>query len=313
MRRPTKPWGRATLVIGLVCCVTPPAGLGAQTSAVSPAVDRAIARARGAVDAGAGAEARAVLDSLVKAAPMASNDLAEILFWRATLSERLSDAERDWKRLVIDVPLAPRVSDALLRLGELEMLRGHPAAARTYFARVAREFPDASTRARSQLWIAKSYVAQRDLPRACVALTDVSATSMPDGELKLQAEAMGRQCATVDRTLMAKVMTDTVVPAITSATAVGSDAVKSAKPAPTLTDVPTGARFSVQLAAFDTADEAERLVKRLKTRGIKARIDASATLFRVRVGYFGTRAGANAELARLKRRGQSGFIAEITK
>jgi cell division septation protein DedD len=306
-------WGRATLVIGLVCGVTQPAALAAQAPVVSPSVDRAIARARAAVDAGDGAEARAVLDSLEKAAPVASNDLAEILFWRATLSERLSDAERDWKRLVIDVPLAPRASDALLRLGELEMLRGHPAGARTYFARVAREFPAASTRARSQLWIAKSYVAQRDLPRACVALAEASAAGMPDGELKLQAEEMGRQCATVDRTLIAKVMSDTVAPAIASAKVVGSDAAKPAKPTPKLADVPKGARFSVQLAAFDTAEEAERLVKRLRTRGIEARIDGTAKPFRVRVGYFDTRAAAKAEQAKLKQRGQSGYIAEITK
>jgi len=328
MTRSTTWCGRATLLIGLVLGVTQPTVLAAQTPAasavVSPAVDRAIARARAAVDAGDGADARAVLDSLVKAAPAASNELAEILFWRATLSERLSDAERDWKRLVIDVPLAPRASDALLRLGELEMLRGHPADARTYFARVAREFPAASTRARSQLWIAKSWVAQRDMPRACVALAEASATGVPEGELRLQAEEMGRQCATVDRKLIAKVMTDTAAPA----KAVAPEAAKSAKPAPKVAekeapaaptrearaaDVPKGARYSVQVAAFDTAEEAERLVQRLGGRGINARVDGTEKPFRVRVGYFGTRAGANAELAKLKKSGQDGFIAEIAK
>ncbi len=310
MTRPTMWWGGATLAIALVSGVMQPSRLAAQTAAaVSPAMDRAIARARAAVDAGDGADARAVLDSLVKAAPAGSNDLAEALFWRATLSERMSEAERDWKRMVIDVPLAPRASDALLRLGELEMLRGHPAEARTYFARVAREFPAAATRARSQLWIAKSYAAQRDMPRACVALADASATGIPDGELKLQAEEMGRQCATVDRKLIAKVMTDTVPPA----NAAAADAAKSAKPGPKTADVPKGARFSVQVAAFDTDEEAQQLVKRLNARGIDARVDGTGKPFRVRVGYFGTRAGANAELAKLKKDGQSGFIAEIAK
>lgn len=299
-------WGTASLALGLAL----PAALTAQTATVSPAMDRAIARARAAVDAGDGADARAVLDSLVAASPSGSNDLAEALFWRATLAERLSEAERDWKRLVIDVPLAPRASDALLRLGELEMLRDHPADARTYFARVVREFPAPSTRARSHLWIAKSYAAQRDIPRACVSLADASAIGVPEGELRLQAEELGRQCATIDRKLIAKAMTDTVAPA----NAVGAKPT-GAKPAAAakVADVPKGARFSVQVAAFDTRAEGDDLVQRLIARGIEARVDGTEKPFRVRVGYFATRASANAELAKLKKSGQTGFIAEIAK
>lgn len=289
--------GLALLALLALLPAGAPGVAAAQASpAVSPAMDRAIARARAALDAGEGADARAVLDSLVKAAPVASNDLAEALFWRATLAERMSEAERDWKRLVIEAPLAPRASDALLRLGELEMLRGHPAEARTYFARIVREFPVPAIRARGQLWIAKSHAAQRDLPHACVALADASATGVPDGELRLQAEELGRQCATVDKALIARAMADTMPPAKGGATV-----------------VPKGARFSVQLAAFDTREEADQLVRRLAAGDIAARVDGDEKPFRVRVGYFGTRADANAELAKLKRRGQSGFVAEIAK
>lgn len=306
MTRITMWCGTATMALALAL----PAALTAQTTTVSPAMDRAIARARAAVDAGDGTDARTVLDSLVAASPSGSNDLAEALFWRATLAERLSDAERDWKRLVIDVPLAPRASDALLRLGELEMLRGHPAEARTYFARVAREFPAPSTRARSHLWIAKSYVAQRDMPRACVSLAEATAIGMPDGELRLQAEEMARQCATIDRKLIEKAMTDTVAPAKAAAAKPAGG-----KPAAAVrgADVPKGARFSVQVAAFDTRGEGDELVQRLTARGIEARVDGSEKPFRVRVGYFATRTEANAELAKLKKNGQTGFIAEIAK
>jgi cell division septation protein DedD len=306
MTRITMWCGTATMALALAL----PAALTAQTTTVSPAMDRAIARARAAVDAGDGTDARTVLDSLVSASPSGSNDLAEALFWRATLAERLSDAERDWKRLVIDVPLAPRASDALLRLGELEMLRGHPADARTYFARVVREFPAPSTRARSHLWIAKSYAAQRDMPRACISLADATAIGMPDGELRLQADEMGRQCATIDRKLIEKAMTDTVAPAKAAAAKPAGG-----KPAAAVrgADVPKGARFSVQVAAFDTRGEGDELVQRLTARGIEARVDGSEKPFRVRVGYFTTRARANAELAKLKKNGQTGFVAEIAK
>lgn len=317
--------------LGLVAASASPVSLAAQDTppptppAISAAMDRAIARARAAVDNGDGADARNVLDSLVTAAPAGSNDLAEALFWRATLAERVSDSERDWKRLVIEVPLAPRASDALMRLGELEMLRGRPADARTYFVRVVREYPTGPAKARSQLWIAKSWAAQRDLPRACVALADASATGVPEGELRLQAEEMGRQCATVDRKLLAQVAAEGAAPASPSAaapattptttptTTPAATPAKPPAPAPAAAKVPANARFSVQLAAFDTREEGERLVQRLATRKIEARVDGDAKPFRVRTGYFATRAAANARLAQLKKGGQDGFIAEIAK
>ncbi|MCA2991536.1 SPOR domain-containing protein [Gemmatimonas sp.] len=324
---------RCTLT-AILLAVVAPALLPAQSaaplpaSAISPAMDRAVARARAAVDNGDGADARAVLDSLVTAAPSGSNDLAEALFWRATLADRVSDAERDWKRLIIESPLAPRATDALLRLGELEMLRGHPADARAYFARVVREYPAGPAKARSQLWIAKSWVAQRDLPRACVALAVATATGVPDGELRLQAEELGRRCATVDRKLLARAQADTgnaaaspaaapsapaPAPAATAAGAPAATSVSAAVAAAPASSVPANARFSVQLAAFGTRPEAEAFVRTLGARQIDARVDGDRQPFRVRTGYFATRAEATAALVRFKRAGFSGFVAELVK
>lgn len=302
MRRVSQRASRCA-VLGAALAAVSIAGAGdaqAQAApAVSAAMDRAISRARALVDSGSGSDARNVLDSLVGAAANA-NDLGEALFWRAALAERIGDAERDWKRLIIEVPLSPRGSDALVRLGELEMLRGHPVEARTYFSRVVREYPGGAATARSQLWIAKSYVAQRDLPRACVALVDAAATGVPEGELRLQAEELGRQCATVDKALIAKA---SEVPA---------------KPTTKPTTKPTAAvpgngKFSVQLAAYDTRAEADASAKRMVSRGIDARVDGDVKPFRVRAGYYETRAAASAALATLKKRGQTGFIAEIAK
>lgn len=326
-------WGRtvrhATLGTGLGAALLSVGAvrvLEAQAPAtVSAAMDGAVSRARGMVDSGNGAEARAILDSLVTVAGAASNDLAEALFWRATLAERVGEAERDWKRLIIEVPLSPRATEALVRLGELEMLRGHPADARTYFARVVREYPSGSSRARSQLWIAKSYVAERDLPRACVALADAAATGVPEGELQLQAEEMGRQCATVDRALIAKVSAKPATTAAPPAPARTEPAPrKDAAPTPAAaatvapaatptTDTARKGNFSVQLAAYDTRDEAERSARRLVSRGIEARVDGDVKPFRVRAGYYATRAQANAALATLKKQGLAGFVAEIAK
>ena len=305
--------------------------VGAQgTPAVSPALDRAIGRARALLDDSEGVEARALLDSLVRAAAAGSNDFAEALYWRATLSERVIEAERDWKRLTIEAPLSPRAADAMVRLGELEMLRGRPADARVYYERVVREYPTGPARAKSQMGIVKSWVAQKELPRACVALVEASNSGVPDGELRLQAEEMGRRCATVDPKAIAKAAAagsgaatkagetgaGTAGAGGTGAQTAGAgkggkgaenNATKSAA------KVPANARFSVQLAAYDTREEADAAVARFTKRGIDTRVDGEAKPYRVRSGYYTTRADANAALAKLKRGGDTGFIAEIAK
>jgi cell division septation protein DedD len=325
MRRVVQRTSRCA-VLGAALAAVSIAGAGdaqAQAApAVSAAMDRAISRARALVDNGNGSDARNVLDSLVGVASNA-NDLGEALFWRAALAERVGDAERDWKRLIIEVPLSPRGGDALVRLGELEMLRGHPVDARTYFSRVVREYPGGAGTARSQLWIAKSYLAQRDLPRACVTLVEVSATGLPEGELRLQAEELGRQCATVDKALIAKASDDlkgraavapaAVTPAAVPPAAVAPAAASMAKSTATPSAAASKGTYSVQLAAYDTHAQAEQLAKRLVSRGIDARVDGEEKPFRVRAGYYETRAAANAALAMLKKRGQVGFVAEIAK
>lgn len=300
------------------------------SNAVSPALSQEVARARGLIERGDGAEARTVLDSLVSAAPLASLDLAEALYWRAVLAERISDAERDWKRLVIEAPLSPRTPDALLRLGELDMLRGHPADARPYFERVVREFPDSTRIARGTIWLVRSYFDERDLPRGCQTLSTLPPTQVPEGELRLQADELRRRCTSVVTSAGAagsaggSATNTPVPPAATSAAAnTATNAAPPAAPAappaestanktPAKAAAKESGRFSVQLAAFGTRKEADASVAGLKRRGIDARVDGTSKPFRVRVGRYETRAEATAALARLKKAGQTGFVAEIT-
>ena len=170
---------------------------------ITPTVERTTARARAMVDAGDGATARALLDSLVDAVPTGTLDLAEALYWRGVLAERVGDAERDWKRLVIDVPLSLRVPDALMRLGELDMLRGHPADARVYFTRLLREFPSGTYRAKGLLWMTRSYFEERNMVSGCNALDSLRGVEVPDGELRLQSSDLRRRCIGVSANVAA--------------------------------------------------------------------------------------------------------------
>lgn len=301
---PFTSWRAMALLLPLVLL---PAGVAAQQAAsapasatVSAAMDRQISRARALVESGEGADARNLLDSLVQAAPTASFDLAEALYWRAVLAERMSDAERDWKRLVIESPLSPRAADALVRLGELDLLRGKPAEARVYLERVLREFPTGVQRAKSALLVARTWFDERQDANGCAALAALQAEGVPEGELRMQASDLGRRCTGANAVNA-------------SAAPPSANTAADNRPAETPGAArPANARFSVQLAAFDTRREAEAAVARLTKAGVEARVDGSEKPFRVRHGYFTTRAAANAQLAALKKRGHAGFIAELT-
>jgi hypothetical protein len=234
--------------------------------------------------------------------PAGTADFAEALYWRAVLAEGIGDAERDWKRLVIDVPLSPRTPDALVRLGELDMLRGHPAEARVYFTRLLRDFPAGPYRTRGLLWLTRSYFDERNLTGGCTALDSLRRVEIPDGELKLQSDELQRRCVGVPRTVAP------VTPPAVAATPVAAAPVAPTSAAPT--PAAGSGRYSVQLAAYDTRAEAAAAVQRFTKRDIEARIDGEQKPFRVRVGYYATRAEAVSALSRLKKLGLGGFVAE---
>jgi cell division septation protein DedD len=297
----------------LTVAATVPVTAQAQvTSAVASAVDRA----RGLMDAGSGDAARTLLDSLVTQATPGSDDMGEALYWRAVLSESAADAERDWKRLVIEVPLSTRAPNALLRLGELEVLRGRPAAARVHFERILRDFPEASQRPTAEIWIARSYFEERDVTNACRTVGTLQTSGMPAGELQLQLTELQARCRNAAPTTTTGAATATPS---TSAPPKNT----AAPPATTVTEEPapvteganrvSGVIFTVQLAAYNTRAEANAYVARLAKRGIKARIDGDRKPFRVRVGRYDTRDAAATMLAKLKKQGQNGFLAELPK
>ena len=293
---------RAVLVMAVAGCAAMLLTTPALSAQVTPAVERVSARARALVDSGDGATARVLMDSLVGAVPAGTADFAEALYWRAVLAEGIGDAERDWKRLVIDVPLSPRTPDALVRLGELDMLRGHPAEARVYFTRLLRDFPAGPYRTKGLLWLTRSYFDERNLTGGCTALDSLRRVEIPDGELKLQSDELQRRCVGVPRTV-APVAPPAVV-ATPAATPVAATPVAA-------TPVAGSGRYSVQLAAYFTRAEAAAAVQRFTQRDIAARVDGEQKPFRVRVGYYATRADAVNALNRLKKLGLDGFVAEL--
>lgn len=307
-----------------------PASLAAQSASALPidtAVAGAIVRARGLVERGEGPAAGALLDSLVNAQTSGSEEFAEALYWRAVLADRTAEAERDWKRLAIEAPLSARMPDALLSLGDLETARGHGAEARRHLERLLRDYSDIPQRPKALLFIARGYFDERNTAHACETVNSLFTAGVPDGELRLQAEEMRGRCiaamrAAQDATAAAAAAADSLRDTTrtsrsadsartttTNKTSAGSPATRDTSPKPAA----SRRQFSVQFAAYGTKAEATRMVKRLATRGITARIDGDRKPFRVRAGRYPSEADARAALASFKKKGLSGIVAEVTK
>ena len=319
-------------------------GLQAQDSTTAARRDSLYLRAQRLVNEGKGDVGRAIVDSLLKTTTPGTAAHAEGLFWRASLATTSAEAERDYRQITVDFPLSPRTQDALLRLAQLEIQRGDRPLALAHLQRLVRENAAGTVRARAAYWMARVYFEMNDVPHACAAVTDARGAMLTsDVELRNQVDYVGQRCplaatsAAQQPSVVASaplpapvpqpvpvpladtvaVRDTTVVPTDTSsaaapATAVATHTVATSTP-PAPTKKPAAAstdaqRFSVQVAAYGTAPEAQRLMKQYRANGYDARVAGTVAPFRVRIGRFKTRAEAVALAKVLKQKSGAAFV-----
>ena len=274
----------------------------------NPAADSVFARARRLVANGNGAAGRVLVDSMLAAASPESPAYADALYWRAALAASPRDAERDYRRLVVDYWYAPHAADALLQLAQIETTRGDRAAASNHLQRFMLEAPTHPDRPRVGLTLTRLLFDQNDVPRGCVAWRQaMNATPASAVELRNQLAYYSGRCAATDVSAGSRV--PVVYPPGTqppAATAKDTTARRD-----TAATAGAGGRFTLQLAAFNTKTEATRLVGRLLTRGVTARVVGKAKPFRVRVGRYETRAAAIIAQRDLKAKKLDAVVAEI--
>lgn len=215
-------------------------------------------RAQEMVSNGDAEHGRRLVDSLVKATPPGSPQYAEGLYWRATLAPSARGAEQDYRRIVVDYPLSPRVPDALLRMGELESARGDRAGAIQHFQRLTDEHPDSRLHAEGSYWLAHTYFETNDVQRGCAANADALAlASAGNVELKNRIAFQQQRCrgvvlaqgsggvagaenpsVTGSSARTVPVMTDSVTPPGSTAVATMSANTAPRPPAPSAAPVP---------------------------------------------------------------------------
>lgn len=282
--------------------------VAAQGSAVTPAADSVFARARRLVTNGNGAAGRVLVDSMISAAIPDSPTYAEALYWRAALAASPSDAERDYRRLVVDYWYAPHLGDALLQLAQVEAARGDRAAAAGHLERFMLEAPSHPDRPRAGLTLARLLFDQNDIPRGCTAWRQaLNATPASAVELRNQLGYFSARCTANDVSAASRV--PVIYPPGSQPTAGAvKDTIASRRDSTTATS--TG-RFTLQFAAYQTKAEATRLVSKLASRGVTARVVGTTKPYRVRVGRYETRAAAIAAQVQLKGKKLTALVTEI--
>lgn len=179
--------------IAAMCVVVPTI-----SSAQSGADSAAYKQAQSLVNEGNAAAGRAIVDSAIARAAPGTNAYGEGLYWRAVLSATAADAEMDYRRIIVDYPLSPRVEDALLRLAQLELARADYDGALQHLNRLTLEHPNGVMRARTGYWTARVLFEKNDIPRACAANADaLERSSQDDAELRNQISYLNQRCVGV--------------------------------------------------------------------------------------------------------------------
>ena len=163
-----------------------------------PASDSLFRHARRLVAEGNGVAGRALVDSLMRAADPATPAYGDALYWHGALAPTAAEAERDYRRVIVEYPLAYYADDALLAIAELEQARGDRAGALAHLQRFVKEHPSSPGRGIAALGAARLAFEQRDTTLGCsmIAAARSSAPSS-DVELRNQIEYHGRNCAGV--------------------------------------------------------------------------------------------------------------------
>jgi len=261
----------------------------AAASAQSPAgraADSVFARARQLVVNGNGAAGRVLVDSMVAASEPDTPAYAEALFWRASLAASSDDAERDYRRIVVEYPLSPHAAESLFKLAQLESTRGDRVAAETHLDRLLSDYPSYPDRSQAGVLLVRMAFQANDYAHGCPVLREtISSIPQSNVELRNQLEYYVPRCASFESQRAASAAAESTA----HAKATRDSAAKAAKN-----------RFSLQVASYNSKAGADALAKKLVARGYDARVVGLEKPFRVRIGRFATRADAAAEQKKLK-------------
>jgi hypothetical protein len=205
------------------------------------------------------------------------------------------DAQRDYRRLIVEFPLSSRVAESLINLADLEAAQGDRASATTHLQQFLADNPKSDARPRATLLLVRLLFEQNELPRGCTTLRQ-TLKELPESsvEVRNQLEFYLPRCAATD------VGRGGAVPVASARDTAARDTTSVVK-----------GKYTLQVAAYKTKAEADALAKKLKARKIDVRVVGTTKLFRVRIGRYEMHAAVVAAQKDLKGKKIDAFVTEI--
>jgi hypothetical protein len=308
---------RRSIVSPAVVCrivvVAAAAWPGATDAQASRTLDSVFLRAERTVARGEGAAGRLLMDSVLASLPRNTPSYGAALYWRGRLAATRADAERFHRRVIIEYPSVPQAGAALVALADLAQANGDRDRAASYLDRLLGDHPGHAERGRAALRLATLRFEANDPVRGCAALNAARASTPTSAvEQRNQIEFSLRRCVGVDASPSAAGGGDSLGGrGVASPPARDSLTGRDTSPALRPDSGAAPARFTVQAGAFQTRAEADRTATRLRGQGHEARVVGAARPFRVLVGRFATRAGADSLSRLLTTRGVANFVTTL--
>ncbi|CAN5829804.1 hypothetical protein BH11GEM2_BH11GEM2_02520 [soil metagenome] len=295
------------------------ASAGAQSSATSTSVnDSLFRRARRLVSEGNGIAGRALVDTLLSREQEGRPGYGDALYWRGALAATAADAERDYRRVIVEYPLSVYVDDALLAMAELEQARGDRAGALQHLQRFVREHPVSTARGTAAFAGARLAFELGDTRAACHLITDArSSIASNEVELRNQVDYYASRCPSPVAVVPSAPVTGTAMPQRDSSRTASTGAQPSptrrpkvtvpmtppARIAPTAPAItPTPPASSTSRPSSSPAPGGEKLADRKVT-----------TMFTVQLAAYNTLADAKGLVARLEKKGIHARISGTAK
>lgn len=284
--------------------LVPFAGLSAQQSD-GTSTDTTFLAAQRLVVEGRGQDGRAIIARELAAAPEGSPRYVEALYWRAALAATAADAERDYKRIIIEFPVSLRAENALVGLAQLELARGDRSQAMRHLERVVREHPTGPSRARASFWMARVHFDEGNFPRACARLEDSRRHTPAEAvEMRNQLEYYSQRCEGVDTTVVVRTTSAESTRAMPSRPGAVATQPLRRPPARGVT------AYTVQIGAFASRADADARHRQLSAQGHAPRVVKVGALWRVRIGRYASRDAAAAAARSLKVKKIDAFVTE---
>jgi tetratricopeptide (TPR) repeat protein len=255
---------------------------------------------------GRGQEGRAIIARELAAAPEGSPRYVEALYWRAALAATAADAERDYKRIIIEFPVSRRSESALVGLAQLELARGDRAQAMQHLERVVREHPSGPSRARASFWMARVHFDEGNFPRACARLEDSRRHTPAEAvEMRNQLDYYAQRCEGVDTTVVVR-----ATPAESTRAMPARPGAVATQPGAARASARSATAYTVQIGAFANRADADARHRQLRAQGHSTRVVKVGALWRVRIGRYASRDAAADSARALKAKRIDAFVTE---